>query len=56
MGFWAAKNVAAGGHKNAYLLDELQRIERQMRGAVAARMNELVQELAVRAFRQPLEG
>src|SRR5262245_360459 len=43
------------GDEHAELLDELQRIEQQVRGAVAARVRQLIEELPPGALRQSLQ-
>jgi len=47
---------ARGGNENAQLLDELQRIEQEMRRAIASGMGKLVPKLALRAVRQSFKG
>lgn len=42
------------GDEHAELLDELQRIEQQVRGTVPSGVGQLVEELTAGAFRQPL--
>jgi hypothetical protein len=44
------------GDEHTELLNELQRIEYQMRGAVAAGVKQLVQELPAGTLRQALQG
>ena len=47
---------ARGGYEDAECLDQLQGIEQEMRRPVPSWVGQLVQELAFRAFRQPLQG
>src|SRR2546428_1384838 len=44
-----------GRNQQRQLLDELQRIQQQVRGAVGSRMRQLEHHLPARALRQPLQ-
>jgi hypothetical protein len=51
-----AKRMKVRGRDQEHnLLDQLQRLQQQVRGAVRPRMGQLEQQLPVRALRQPLQ-
>ncbi len=47
---------ARRGYQDHEFFDQLQRIEQEMRRAIASGMGKLVHKLALRAFRQSFKG